>query len=118
MWRFQQSDIKKLAEMHITNTGKTVLGHYDPVTGGYIAKAQRINASYFDIGKAWDLLSPAERKAANIHFLDIIAERGDQVYLSVPKYQIRPNSSLSFEIDYLIKFKGYVWVNQWSLIKK
>ena len=81
----------------------------------YIDKAQVLTASYFDIGDAWDALSPAERTAANNYFLDQIAARGDRVLLSTPKLQIQSGTALSNEIQYLTQQQGYVWVNQWSL---
>jgi RHS repeat-associated protein len=104
-------DIVKLAEQHLTNSGDTVLGSYP----GYITKANAKGASYFDIGNAWDSLTPAQRTAANNHFLDVIASRGDRVLVSTPKLQIRSGTALSSEIQYLTGEKGYVWVNQWSL---
>jgi len=91
------------------------LGHWDGDTGGYIGKARRIGASYFDLGKVYRELQPWEQKAANFHFLDKIAERGDTVLLSVPKYEIRRGSALIDEIRYLTHKKGYRWINQWSL---
>ena len=109
--------VEELAELHISSSGKTVLGHYAP-GGGYIGKAQSMGASYFDIGGTWEKLSETERWAANRHFLDVIAERGDRVCLSVSQYDIRPNSSLVKELDYLIKQKGYRWVDEWSLAKE
>ena len=106
--------VKALAEANITRSGKTVLGHFP----GYITKARARGASYFDIGKAWDRLTDAQRWAANRHFLDKITAARDQVFLSIPKKLIRPNSSLAREVDYLIREKGYRWLNQWSLVPK
>jgi RHS repeat-associated protein len=108
------SDITAVSEAHLTDSGSTVLGRFEP-GGGYIAKAQATGASYFDIGDAWDALTPAERTAANNHFLDVIAERGDRVLLSTPKGEIGGTGALADEIAYLTGEKGYVWVNQWSL---
>ena len=105
-------ELRALAEANITNSGKTMLGHYP----GYITKATAKGASYFNIGKAWDSLTQAERLAANSHFLDKIAAAGDQVLLSVPKGQIKAGSWLEWEIKYL-ESKGYKWINQWSLRK-
>jgi hypothetical protein len=105
--------IVNLAEANITNSGKTVLGHFP----GYIDKAKAKGASFFDIGDAWDSLTGAQRWAANTHFLDKIADAGDQVLLSLPKGQIREGSYLAREIDYLINVKGYKWINQWALGK-
>jgi len=104
-------EIRALSEANITGNGRTVLGHYP----GYIEKAQRTGASYFDIGDAWNTLTPVQRSAANMHFLDEVAGAGDQIYLSVPKTKIRPGSSLADEVQYLTGDKGYQWINQWSL---
>jgi hypothetical protein len=103
--------IQRLAEANITRSGKAVVGHFP----GYIQKAQSIGASYFDIGGAWNSLNNSERWAANRHFLDTIADAGDEVLLSLPKTKIRPNSWLADEVIYLTKQRGYQWVNQWTL---
>jgi Pretoxin HINT domain len=103
--------IKRLAESHITSSGDTVLGHFP----GYVDKAKRLGASYFDIGPVWNTLSATQRWHANTHFLDVIAARGDRVLLSVPKYNIRPGSILEDEVSHLINNRGYQWVNQWAL---
>lgn len=107
-------DLIRLAESHITDSGKTVLGHYD---AGYIDKAKKMGASYFDVGDKWNKLSEAERKFANKHFIDKISDKGDQVYLSNPIKTIRPGSSLENEIGWL-KDNAYQWINQWSMKKK
>jgi RHS repeat-associated protein len=105
--------LRALSEANITQSGKTVLGHYDT---GYIEKAQRIGASYFNVAEdVWKTLTPAEQTIANRHFLDEIAAAGDQVYLSVTKTKIRAGSALADEIQYLTTEKGYTWINQWSL---
>jgi len=100
-----------LTESNITSNGKTVLGHWPE----YIDKAKGMNASYFDLGNAWE---PNTGPLANKYFLDVISNRGDQIFLSVPKFQIRAGSQLVDEINYLTGEKGYIWINQWSLIKK
>jgi len=109
-------DVKLLSEQNIKNSGKTVLGRYP----GYKDKAQSMNASFFDIGKvAWEnLKTNAKQWAVNRHFLDLIAGKGDQVYLSEPIKNISPDSWTAREIKYLITQKGYRLVNQWSLKKK
>ena len=104
-------EIRALSEANITGSGRTVLGHYP----GYIEKAQRTGASYFDIGDAWNTLTPAQRTSANMHFLDEVAGAGDQIFLSLPKSEIRRGSALADEIQYLTGEKGYQWINQWSL---
>jgi hypothetical protein len=104
-------NIKALSEANITDSGDTVLGHFP----GYIDKAKARGASYFDIGDAWNRLTPEQGWAADTNFLDQVASRGDRVLLSLPKNQIRPGSYLEREIDHLTRYRGYVWVNQWSL---
>jgi RHS repeat-associated protein len=108
------TDVARLAEANITNSGRTVLGHHP----GYIAKARARGDSYFDIGKRWDDLSDAQREAVNRRFLDRIADRGDQVVLAQPKTKIAPGSWTAREIQYLIRERQYRWVNQWSLRPK
>lgn len=105
--------IKALSEANINNSGITVLGHHP----GYLEKAIKKKASYFDVGKNWDNMTDIQRGVANVNFLDVIADRGDDIILSVAKKEIRPGSSLANEIKYLIDYKGYKWVNQWSLKK-
>ena len=100
-----------LTESNITSNSKTVLGHWPE----YIDKAKGMNASYFDLGNEWE---PNTGPIANKYFLDLISNRGDQIYLSLPKMQIRTGSQLVDEINYLTGEKGYFWINQWSLIKK
>ena len=104
-------DVLQLAERNLTGSGDTVLGSYP----GYINRANTRGGGYFDIGNAWEGLTPAQRTAANNHFLDVISARGDRVLLSVPKSQIQQGTALADEVIYLTKQKGYVWVNQWSL---
>ncbi len=110
-------NLRKLATENVVDTGKTVLGHFKN-TGqysDYISKAKHMDASFFDLGKNWDTLSDAQRWDANKYFLDTISKKGDQIYLNVPKQQMKLNSQLSREVDYLISNKNYQWVNQWSL---
>ena len=104
-------DVIGLATRNVTNSGDTVLGHFP----GYITKANSKGASYFDIGDAWNGLTPSQRWAANTHFLDTRIAAGDRVLLSVPKGDIRPGSYLAQEVEYLTR-NGYRWTNQWSLV--
>ena len=106
--------VKRLAEQHLTGSGKTVLGSFAGPKN-YIAKAKERGASYFDIGDEWNRLTPAQRTAANDHFLDRISAARDQVLLSTPKTRIEPGTALAHEVQYLVKQKNYRWVNQWSL---
>lgn len=107
-------EVRALAEAHVSTKGTTVLGHFPE----YLQKARRTGASYFDLGKTWKLLSPSRRTAANLHFLDVIARRGDTVLLSVAKQRVRQGSALATELEYLVKEKDYRWVNQWALRPK
>jgi hypothetical protein len=52
----------------------------------------------------------------NEKFLKLVTDRGDDILLNVSKNNIRPNSYLEKEIDFLLK-NGYQWKNQWSLRK-
>jgi len=104
-------EVLRLAESNITSSGDTVLGSYP----GYITKANSRGASYYSIGDTWNTLTLAQRTAANNHFLDVIAGRGDRVLLSTPKMQIQSGTAPADETAYLTGEKGYVWVNQWSL---
>ena len=109
--------LRALSEAHITDSGVTVLGRYSPPPGylSYIEKAQQRGASYFDMGGAWNTLAPSQREAANLHFLDVVGGRGDNILLSVPKPEIIPGTALHTEIQYLQNTLNYRWVNQWSL---
>jgi hypothetical protein len=112
--------LRAASEAHITQSGVTVLGRYNPPPGFlfYIDKAQQRGASYFDIGDMWQIMTTAEREAANLHFLNIIGARGDKVILSVPRSQIIPDSALFKEVQYLKDSLNYQWVNQWSLQRR
>ena len=97
---------------YYSDTGEAVLGHFP----GYLQKAEAKGASFFDLGDAWDSMTDAQRLAANQNFLDTVAAKGDQIFLSVPKRDIRPDSWLEWETDYLTESLGYQWINQWSLV--
>ena len=109
--RLGAGEIETLAEAHLTRSGRTVLGRFPQ----YIQKARARGASYFDIGDAWNSLTDAERWGANQHFLDMMVSYRDRILLSLPKGNIREGSWLAREIEYLIKNKGYRWINQWAL---
>src|SRR5262249_8673207 len=106
-------DIQALAESHITSSGDTVLGRFY-VSPTYIEKAEARGASYFDLGPRWNRLSDDEQWAANTHFLEIIAARGNRILLNIPKGEIGSRGYLPREIAYMTS-KGYKWVNQWSM---
>lgn len=109
-------DAWEVVQSHINNSGTTVLGHF-PRTGeafeSYIEKAQRVGASYFDMGSLWDKVKATGKDPweLNKKFLDKIISKGHKVLLNVPKNKIRPGSYLEQEIRHLQK-NGYKWVNQ------
>lgn len=115
---------KVLAENNIRDKGKkgtTVLGSWRAKPGklNYIDKAKKTDASYFDVGKEWNSMTKRGVEwDANTHFLDTIANKGDDVILSIPKSDIKPGSYLADEVSYLTGNKGYTWVNQWKLVIK
>ncbi|HWF68981.1 MAG TPA: hypothetical protein VG187_05355 [Mycobacterium sp.] len=97
------SELRALSEQHLSGSGETVLGPYNPADGGpsYIEVAQQHGASYFDIGQAWNTATPTERLAANQHVLDIAIANRDSITLSVPFRMIREDSYTAAEIRYL-----------------
>lgn len=96
-------ELRALSEQHLSGSGETVLGPYSPADGGpsYIEVAQQHEASYFDIGDAWNAATPAERLAANQHVLDIAIANRDTITLSVPARMIPEDSYTAAEIRYL-----------------
>ncbi|SRX92144.1 hypothetical protein MSP7336_00368 [Mycobacterium shimoidei] len=83
--------LQALSEQHLTGSGETVLGPFNPADGGqsYIQVAQERGASYFDIGEAWNAATPTERLAANQHVLDMAIANRDTITLSVPFSEVR-----------------------------
>ncbi len=92
----------------------TVLGHHRPPTGdksyaeaGQELRDQGVDARTFEIDpKEWDKMSPGERTAANIKFLDQAIERGDEIQLSTKFDNARIPSAFAEELKHLWK-KGY-----------
>ncbi|WP_052956971.1 DUF4226 domain-containing protein [Mycolicibacter heraklionensis] len=101
--------LRILSEQHLTGSGETVLGPFQPTVGpSYIEVAQERGASYFDIGQqAWNAAPETERLAANQHVLDIAITNRDRITLSVPFRMIRQDSYTGAEIRYL-ESHGYV----------
>ena len=102
---------------NINHSGKTVLGpSAEGASFDYLARAIEKRASYYKVHDAtWETWSDAEKWAANQHFLDEIAARGDTVLVSVAKGDVRPVGWLRQEIDYLTEVWGYRWVNARAL---
>ncbi len=96
-------ELRALSEQHLTGSGETVLGPFQPDGGApsYIDVARQRGASYFDIGDAWNGATPIERLAANQHLLDIAIANRDTIRLSVPFGKISPDSFTAAEIRYL-----------------
>ena len=109
-------ELVELSEQHVTGSGETVIGPFNPPSGGpsYIEVAEENGASYFDIGDAWDETSPIERQAANQHLLDVAIENGDTVRLSFDPTELSPTSYTWTEIRYLQR-NGYVWIDDVTL---
>lgn len=114
---YMTPELRALSEQHLTGSGETVLGPFRPPTGGpsYIDVAQQHGASYFDLGEAWNSLSPTERLAANQHVLDVAIANQDKIILSVPFYRVNPNTFTAAELRYL-EAHGYRRVGDNSLL--
>ncbi|WP_430967313.1 RHS repeat-associated core domain-containing protein [Spongiimicrobium sp. 2-473A-2-J] len=96
----------------------TVLGSYNPATGGYVGLAEKLGARYFDIpSRIWNKMSSAQRWAANQKFLDRMIARGDNIILSNSAFRAEPGTYFYRELKYLYS-KGYKpTVDGMSLIK-
>lgn len=114
---YMTQELRALSEQHLTGSGETVLGPFKPPKGGpsYIDVAQQHGASYFDLGEAWNSLSPTERLAANQHVLDVAIANRDKITLSVPFYRVNPNTFTAAELRYL-EAHGYRRVGDNSLL--
>jgi RHS repeat-associated protein len=87
--------------------GVTVLGSYNPITGGYINLAKKIGANYFEIpAEIWSKMTPSERWIANQKFLDRVIVRGDNIRLSNSAFTAKSGTSFYNELQYLYS-KGY-----------
>jgi hypothetical protein len=110
-------ELRVLSEQHLTGSGETVLGPYAPVSGGdsYIKVAEDMGASYFDIGDAWYASTPTQQLAANQHVLDTAIANGDTIKLSVPYYEIRPDTYTGAELRY-IQEHGYQRIDDTTFV--
>jgi RHS repeat-associated protein len=87
--------------------GVTVLGSYNPITGGYVSLAKKIGAHYFEIpANIWTKMTPSERWIANQRFLDRVVARGDNIRLSNSAFSAKAGTSFYNELQYLYS-KGY-----------
>lgn len=100
---YMPPELRALSEQHLTGSGETVLGPFKPASGSpsYIDVAHDHGASYFDLGDAWNSLTPTERLAANQHVLDVAIANRDTIRLSVPLDEIKPTTFTAAEIRYL-----------------
>jgi hypothetical protein len=100
---YMTPELRAMSEAHLTGSGETVLGPFEPADGGpsYIDVAHDRKASYFDLGDAWYSFSPTERFAANQHVLDVAIANRDTIKLSVPYDEVRPNTFTAAELRYL-----------------
>jgi hypothetical protein len=96
-------ELRALSEQHLTRSGETVLGPFNPPGGGpsYVDLAKQHGASYFDIGDAWNSFTPTQQLAANQHVLDIAIANRDKITLSVSFGKVAPESFTAAEIRYL-----------------
>lgn len=110
-------ELLRLSEQHITGSGETVLGPFAPAGGGqsYIDVARDAGASYFDIGEAWNSATPTQQLAANQHVLDLAIANRDTIRLSVPYYEIRPDTFTGAELRY-IQERGYQRVDDTTFV--
>jgi hypothetical protein len=114
---YMPPELRALSEQHLTGSGETVLGPFNPPGGGpsYVALARQHGASYFDIGDAWSSFTPTEQLAANQHVLDIAIANRDKITLSAPFGKIQGDSFTAAEIRYL-EAHGYQRVGNNVLI--
>ena len=112
---YMSPELRAMSEQHLTGSGETVLGPFEPPGGGpsYIDVAQQRKASYFDLGDAWYSFTPTEQLAANQHVLDIAIANRDTVRLSVPFDEIKPTTFTAAEIRYL-ESHGYQRVDDYT----
>jgi hypothetical protein len=77
--------------------------------------AEHTGASYFDIGDAWNTSTPTQQLAANQHVLDTAITNRDTIKLSVPYYEIRPDTYTGAELRY-IQEHGYQRIDDTTFV--
>jgi hypothetical protein len=83
--------------------GRTVLGHHPE----YVEKALELSARYLDVPMdIWQKMSPAEKWAANVRFLDRAIARGDEFMLATRASAAKAGTFFARELEYLAS-KGY-----------
>ncbi|MDG5481315.1 hypothetical protein [Mycolicibacterium gadium] len=112
-------ELLALSERHLTGSGVTVLGPFTPAGGGpsYIDVAENTGASYFDLGDAWYSYTPTQQLAANQHVLDVAITNQDTIKLSVPFYEIRPDTYTGAELRYILD-RGYQRIDDTTFVPK
>ncbi|OBK21562.1 hypothetical protein A5634_09995 [Mycobacterium asiaticum] len=111
------AELLRLSEQHLTGSGETVLGPFRPPGGGpsYIEVAESRGASYFSLGDLWDNYPPVQQSAANQHVLDIAIANRDTITLSVPYYEVRPDTWTGAELRYILAH-GYERINDSTFV--
>lgn len=101
--KYMTPELRAMSEAHLTGSGETVLGPFNPAGGGpsYIQVADDRGASYFSLGDAWNSFTPTEQLAANQHVLDMAIANRDKITLSVPFYRVSPDTYTAAELRYL-----------------
>jgi hypothetical protein len=110
-------ELRAMSEEHLTGSGETVLGPFNPPNGGpsYIDVAHDRKASYFDLGEAWNSFSPTQQLAANQHVLDIAIANRDTIKLSVSLDRVVDNTYTAAELSYL-QAHGYEAIDGYTLV--
>ncbi|MGB3482945.1 MAG: hypothetical protein WBB07_12115 [Mycobacterium sp.] len=110
-------ELVRQSEQYLTGSGETVLGPFAPANGGdsYIQVAQERGSSYFDLGDDWYSYTPSQQLAANQHVLDSAISNGDTIKLSVPFYEIRPDTYTGAELRYIMEH-GYQRVDDTTFV--
>lgn len=116
---YMSPELLALSERHLTGSGVTVLGPFTPAGGGpsYIDVAENTGASYFDLGDAWYSYTPTQQLAANQHVLDVAITNQDTIKLSVPFYEIRPDTYTGAELRYILD-RGYQRIDDTTFVPK
>lgn len=114
------AQLMELSEANIKDTGKAVIGPYNPEKVRYTVIADKMDASYFSLGEEWDKCEKLgiDPWKFNKNFLDKVSEMNQQIFTTIPRAKIGGNNYLTREVGYLINKKGYKWFDQYSLKKE
>ena len=116
--RFGGAILVRIVGKGIGESGVTVLGTYNELTGGYVALAEKMGANYFQVPNwAWNILGKSEQWGANVRFLDAAILRGDSFVLSNSAFTAKQGTSYYKEIQYLLS-RGYKIADDGMLLFK